>query len=379
MNKEISRLWVIIILFSVIHISCEKQKSGWKGQIIKERSGVIIVKNPNYPVYGKDILTLREELSLGKKVGEKEFMFIRVRSIDVDEGGNIYVLDNGASEIRVFNKNGKFLRAFGGQGQGPGEMQLPMFIQILNNKELIVYDPPTKRFLFFSLDGKYLRKIFTRLGYPLRPIKWTKKGNLVTLIIPPPIKNRRKLLKADRNLKDSITIAQTEEDDSFLKHKIKVFGPSIKCAAFKDDSLVWGNPRKYELYILNPEGKLVRKIIRKCKPVKITKKERKRIEKRFSDLAKRGYKLIIPKHYPFFRGIWVDEERRIFVLIYERVSEKRRFYYMDIFDSVGRYIGKIPFRIRFDTLLFKRKKLYTIERDREGFYKVKRYNILWKY
>lgn len=126
---------------------------------------------------------------------------------------------------------------------------------------------------------------------------------------------------------------------------------------------------------------MVKKIIRKCKPVKITKKDRKEIERRFSRsrLAKRGYKLIIPKHYPFFHGIWVDEEGRIFVLTYDRTGKERRFYYMDIFDSVGRYIGKVPFKIRFDTLLFKRRKLYTIERDKEGFYKVKRYNIHWKY
>jgi len=199
-NKRIFKSLIILILLFLIIFSYGKQKFKWKGQIIKERDGVVIVKNPDYPICGEDILKLEEELSLGKKAGEKEFMFIRVQSIDVDEDGNIYVLDSGASKIRVFDNSGKFLRAFGGKGQGPGEMQHPVFIQILNNKELIVYDPPTRSFLFFSLEGKYLKKIFTRLGYPLEPVKWTEKGNLITFAIPPPIKPYKiKLLKADSN------------------------------------------------------------------------------------------------------------------------------------------------------------------------------------
>ena len=135
-----------------------------------------------------------------------------------------------------------------------------------------------------------------------------------------------------------------------------MFKPWVYCEVFKDDSLVWGDSNKYELYILNPEGKLVKKIVRKCKPVRITEKDRKRIKERFSRTysGRMGYKLIIPQNYPFFHGIWVDDKGRIFVLTYEKVNEEERFYYMDIFDSLGRYIGKIPFRIRFDTLLFKR-------------------------
>ena len=73
-----------------------------------------------------------EELSLGKKVGEEEFLFTRISSIDIDKDANIYILDNRSAEVRVFDKKGIFIRIIGSRGQGPGEMQNPRFIQILD-------------------------------------------------------------------------------------------------------------------------------------------------------------------------------------------------------------------------------------------------------
>jgi len=382
MNKKIPRLWVIsMLLILVIHLSCGKRKSGWEGTI-KEQNGVITIKNPKYPVYKKDILMLEEELSLGKKEGEKEFIFTRVYSIDIDKEENIYVLDNLSAEVRVFNKKGKFLKVIGSKGQGPGEMQNPHFIQILNNQKLIIWDPATYRFLIFSLEGEYLGKISSAgLSYPLEPVHWDKKSNLIAFIFPPPVIGGPELVKLNRKLDRLITISTQEKDNSSLERKSKIISPILSCAVFKDNSVIWGNSKRYELQILNPNGKLVKKIIRICKPEKVSEIAKKELLEKFSSryVAKLGFKPIFPKHFPFFQDISVDEEGRIFVLTFERVREEERFYYLDIFDSLGRYIGKAPMKMRFSDLCWKKKKLYTIEKDEEGFYMVKRYNILWKY
>lgn len=114
---------------------------------------------------------LKEELSIETKEGEEEYMFNRVRGIDVDPRGNIYILDSQSVQVRVFDKNGLFLRTFGHRGQGPGEMERPMFIQITPDQEVVISDPPTRRLLFFSLDGNYLRQVSTtRINSPMLPI-----------------------------------------------------------------------------------------------------------------------------------------------------------------------------------------------------------------
>ena len=56
---------------------------------------------------------------------ELPYQFARVRSIDCDREGNIYVLDDKDSCVKVFNKDGGYLRKMFATGQGPKEMSNP--------------------------------------------------------------------------------------------------------------------------------------------------------------------------------------------------------------------------------------------------------------
>ena len=87
----------------MLHISCNQQKAEWKGTI-EEENGVIVVNNPKEPFYGEDIFSLEEDLTIGGKERE-EYVFYRARDIEEDSEGNIYVLDSGDKQIKVYNKN----------------------------------------------------------------------------------------------------------------------------------------------------------------------------------------------------------------------------------------------------------------------------------
>ena len=50
---------------------------------------------------------------------------------------------------------------------------------------------------------------------------------------------------------------------------------------------------------------------------------------------------------------------------------------MDMFDSEGKYIARIS--LKFSPIIWKKKKLYTIEEDDEEFQVVKRYKVTWNY
>ncbi|MDH5203388.1 MAG: hypothetical protein OEW69_09035, partial [Nitrospirota bacterium] len=98
----------IILFLSVliILVSCEKRKAVWKGTI-EEENGVTIVKNPKKPIYGEDVLSMKEDLTLGEKEGREEYIFSGIHGIqyiDVDDNENIYILDDKVSNIRVFDK-----------------------------------------------------------------------------------------------------------------------------------------------------------------------------------------------------------------------------------------------------------------------------------
>lgn len=83
------------------------------------------------------------------------------------------------------------------------------------------------------------------------------------------------------------------------------------------------------------------------------------------------------EEYMFVRmvNLDVDDEGRIFVRSYEKVKDGEGFYW-DVFDSEGKYIAKVPLKMR--PRVWKKNKLYTIEEDDEGYLYVKRYSVEWK-
>jgi hypothetical protein len=100
------------------------------------------------------------------KTTRKEYMFKWVRGIVADNENNFYVYENAGTEIRKYNKDGKYIKAIGRYGEGPGELKYvnKMFINLQN--EIAVYDPPNFRVSYFSLDGKYLGNTPVKIGGP---------------------------------------------------------------------------------------------------------------------------------------------------------------------------------------------------------------------
>ncbi len=375
---KVVSICLFISIFTIFG-SCGKQKVGWKGKI-EEVEGVTVVKNPKKPMYSEDIFDLKEDLIIGEKEGREEYMFSRIDGIDVDNHENIYVLNNKTPHIRVFAKNGEFIKTIGRKGQGPGEIQSPRYIQITPQEEVMVSDPVGRRLVFFSLGGKYLRQISTaKINYPFDPIKMDPGGNLITkLVIWPSEGGGEELKKFDSNLESSAMISNTKIDQPLNPREIRPIGHSLFFAISKEGNIVWGNSGLYKLEVLNLEGELIRKIVKDSKPLEITEKDKERIKKRYKRIIDRGYILLFPRYFPFFRSISIDEEGRIFVGTYERIKIGEDYvYYYDVFDSEGKYIAKIPLRRR--PIVWKKNKLYTIEEDEEGYQYVKRYKVTWKY
>lgn len=61
------------------------------------------------------------EVSIGELDGPEHATFGLIRSVDVDSDGYIYVADEQASSIRVFDSQGEYVTSAGRQGAGPGE------------------------------------------------------------------------------------------------------------------------------------------------------------------------------------------------------------------------------------------------------------------
>src|SRR4030042_4223918 len=86
----------------------------------------------------KSPVLLDEEVTIGDPANHKEAELSRPFRLLVDDQGNIYVLDIQDGNIKKYAPDGKFVMTIGRKGQGPGELQGPMRIQMTPEKELLV-------------------------------------------------------------------------------------------------------------------------------------------------------------------------------------------------------------------------------------------------
>jgi len=345
---------------------------------IKTENGVTVVYNPKNPAPPPGIptkLVLKEELSIGEKEGREEEMLYEPREIDADEDGNIYILDRKAIHIKVFDSRGKFVRTIGKKGQGPGEFENPSGIRITPQKEILVCDPRSRRVLFFSVDGQFLRQLLAGEMWMFTRAKVDSKGNIVgshTIMDKVP---KTELLKFNAEMEPLFTIA------SMPIARYPDFNPYFPFFFYEvteEDNILWGKTTEYEFRILSPEGKLVKRIVKDYDPEKLTREDReKRAKEIWGDAPPSASDVRVkwPKNFPAFQECIMDDRGWLFVRTYEKTKDPEGSYY-DVFDNEGRYIAKVFLTVR--PRLLKAGKLYAIEEDEEGFLTVKRYRIDWK-
>ena len=359
---------IVLFLSAFIMLaSCGTQKTEWKGTIEKV-NGVTVVKNPKEPMYGVDVFSLEEELSIGEAEGREEYMFSQLIDVGVDGEENIYILDFLEAHIKVFNKSGEYLSTIGRRGQGPGEIQRPMNIYITPGNEILINDRGARYLHFITLGGRYIRSIYQ--GRLSRPKVDTQNNIVARQTIMNTNEVRFVLKKFDSELNALFTILSSGV--------LNLFAPRCYWEISKDDTIIWGYADKYEFQIHDSDGRLIRKIIKVHNPVMITKEEKQEwTESRYGEQGvPPDLKVSWKPHHNVFQFMNVDDEGRIFVQTYEKTTDGSD-YYCDVFDSEGKYVAKIPLKTQ--PWVWKRGKLYAIEEDEAGYQYVKRYKVTWKY
>ena len=86
--------------------------------------------------------------------------------VAVAANGDIFVADGHQnSRVVKFDKDGKFIKAWGKRGEGPGEFNLPHTIVIDSRGRVLVGDRSNNRIQIFDQDGAYIDQ-WTQFGTP---------------------------------------------------------------------------------------------------------------------------------------------------------------------------------------------------------------------
>ncbi|MBI2755499.1 MAG: TIGR03663 family protein [Chloroflexi bacterium] len=103
--------------------------------------------------------------------GSKPSAFWGPRSIAISPSGEVYVSDTGNKRIQVFDASGRYLRMFGGEGTGPGQLREPVGLAFDSQGTLWVADAWNRRIQRFSPTGQPLAEFAV-------PAEW--QGTAVT-------------------------------------------------------------------------------------------------------------------------------------------------------------------------------------------------------
>lgn len=392
--KNKNFIYSIILFFSVltIFVSCEEQKAEWQGTL-EEVDGVTIVKNPKEPMYGEITFELEEDLSIGKE-NDENYTFFRVRGIQVDEKGNIFVLDRGNHRIQKFDREGRFLQTIGKKGQGPGEFEAPLILSLDSQNNLYAYD--NRRIKMFNPQGEFLKSfsVDTFIGEFAADYEGSFIANasfheggaadMIAKLAIIKINAKGDIEKKIVEFSDfgpRIIVTPTATRTLASNHEYR---PRLLFAALNDKVFIYAFSTEYQIILIDNKGNILTKIQKKESPKPITKNEKEFIMKRTEESALRaGMKVSkkdieevchFSKYRTFFNGILTDDKMRIYVRRVKPVLDKSGEVDFDIFSRDGYYLYNT--RLSFTPEKIRNGYMYDIYAHEEtGEVKVKKYKI----
>ncbi len=168
--KRASRSASVVVTFLLIGCAGGSRSGGddWTATVDTVAGVVHVVNTP--PEGGpQPTLVAEEEFRIGTVEGGGPTSFGLIRAIAVLPDGRFAVADAQAEEVRLFARDGAYLRTFGGKGQGPGELEGMQGVYVQNGM-LRVPEQGNARLSVFDPDSGFVRT------YPLHLFSYGFRG-----------------------------------------------------------------------------------------------------------------------------------------------------------------------------------------------------------
>lgn len=207
---------------------------------------ILLTAGPTPPAAAGQNVRLKfiPELTIGQESGDENFMFGHISYIDVDPGGNIYVTDSKNRQVRIFDRDGRFIRKIMvPEGQGPQELNqisgiavTPSGLLFINgDRKIIVYDG----------QGNYLRTF--KVDFHLSCIR--SAGSEEIIGIGPHEGKILHVFDSEGRLLSSFgEIFEVPKDFEPMK-MMPMFGAPLLFSASKDGRAFVLNPHRYQVLV----------------------------------------------------------------------------------------------------------------------------------
>lgn len=333
----------------------------------------------------RETASLREVLRIGELDGPAEYLFARISMIAVGPDGDIFVAQvNG--DLRQYNAEGTFVRTVARVGQGPGEVEYVVGMDVDTDGRLAVLDFGNQRISVYSAEGDFLRQTRRppgRPGYGRDAIQWDDEGELWLAIHPlrsgpdtlgarpRPLFGR---LAGDGVVADTVFLPTRAWEGcerrrpgfagGFFEDSRIPYLPFAQWTRGRSGTLAFGCSARFAIDVVQPAGAVMR-ISRQWDPPVMTEDEHD-----YYSMTPRISTPIptfpIPRERPAFLRLWATESGRLWVwpgatgTSREVPEEQQEFFRqayataptrlwsywsptdgLDVFDSDGRWVGHV--------------------------------------
>ncbi|MCJ7581185.1 MAG: 6-bladed beta-propeller [Candidatus Aminicenantes bacterium] len=143
------RLINCLVLLVVMLLSFVEAQSRIQSQTDRDRKAIAEIRKIKPPASAIE-LKIIHSFPNDEDENDEQYLW-QPHSFVQDSKGNYYITDTKANAVVIFDSSGKYLRRFGKLGQGPGDLSMPMMIQIFENL-LVVYEAANRRLQYFDFQ-----------------------------------------------------------------------------------------------------------------------------------------------------------------------------------------------------------------------------------
>ncbi|GMV06839.1 MAG: hypothetical protein AMXMBFR53_31140 [Gemmatimonadota bacterium] len=375
--------WTLVVLVLSAGCGTERARTSglWEGQVDTLASGRIVAHNAGHGVWAEgEAWVVEEDLRLGSIEDKGPTNFGRIASFAVDRRGWIWILDSQAKELRVFDAEGEFVRTIGRSGQGPGEFEQPVRVDIGPDGNAWVMDPRNTRLSVFDSAGRYVKGLPVPGGFVIIPWEggFDERGDYYAPVASMEPEFRISLGRFDREYTPLDTIELPRDpvaregfeivSDGRVRVRAGVPFQGGLLRRLSRKGTVWALVTdQYRLIELGPEGDTLAVVTKTHEPIPVTAAERAEAVDGLSWFTEQGGKVDaskIPQEKPIAASFFVDEGGFLWVELEgeEGISERA----FDLFNPGGQYLGKVlvPFQLQASpTPLVRGNALYGVVRD----------------
>jgi hypothetical protein len=276
---------------------------------------------------------VQEELRIGTESGNEDYMFGDIKDIAIGTEGRIFVADQQGPIVKMYDKEGKFIRNVGKEGRGPGEYTGISGMKTFQDGRVAIWNVGLTNINVFSPEGEYLETHFVNSTLNAPDLfEVGKKGEFYVKTTINRDRNKPNLhfawlrVSSRGKVVDTLEVPRDEVDrpltfvlfsaqgsvHSFIKWPRSTISSEGYVVYAEDNN-------KYEIKFLNEE-RAEKGIIWEIEPVTLLSEEKEQWEAWTDYYSARGAENVLPEHKPVLKQIYTDRNGRIWIWKYVKAE-----------------------------------------------------------